>query len=372
MWMDDDAPPTGVQQAVAGRWRIHHASPEEALSNGVVFPPVVMLRNGDRAGDYIRAVTRRGCVPVVWGGRPADVDGAGLLEVAEEVSAEELRLVLTTAMALAPTVRQLLAELEDAKASARLAARTADDLDEEMRLASKLQQDFLPRRLPTVDPLRFGALYKPASWVSGDIYDVSRLDETHVGFYIADAVGHGMPAALMTMFIKEAMETKRILGRRYELIPPHEVLAALNNDLCRQMLSMCEFCTALYGIVDVQSLTLHISRAGHPAPVLIHEDGSMEELALPGSLLGILPDAEFQTRDIPLRPGDRLVLYSDGTEETLCGKGKTRHCEFSAVLEQFKTLSREDWLTRMAEQIEIAGQEDDVTLLLAEVQSRIL
>ena len=79
----------------------------------------------------------------------------------------------------------------------------------------------MSRRLPEVGPIRFGALYRPATWVSGDIYDVVRLDETHVGFYVADAVGHGMPAALLTMFIKKALLTKRILGHTYEILPPH-------------------------------------------------------------------------------------------------------------------------------------------------------
>src|SRR5688572_8924311 len=81
-------------------------------------------------------------------------------------------------------------------------------LDEELRLAARLQQDFLPKSLPQVGPVRFHTLFRPAGHVSGDIYDVMRLDETHVGFYIVDAVGHGMPAALLTMFLKNAMVTK--------------------------------------------------------------------------------------------------------------------------------------------------------------------
>src|SRR5580698_3113148 len=68
-------------------------------------------------------------------------------------------------------------------------------LDEELRLAARLQQDFLPKTLPRLGPVRFQTLYRPAGYVSGDLYDVFRLDEKHVGFYVADAVGHGVPAA---------------------------------------------------------------------------------------------------------------------------------------------------------------------------------
>src|SRR5688572_9036270 len=69
-------------------------------------------------------------------------------------------------------------------------------LDEELRLAARIQQDFLPKMLPQVGPVHFHTLFRPAGYVSGDLYDVTRLDERHVGFYIADAVGHGVPAAL--------------------------------------------------------------------------------------------------------------------------------------------------------------------------------
>ena len=75
-------------------------------------------------------------------------------------------------------------------------------LDEELRLAAKLQQDFLPKQLPQVGPIHFHSLFRPAGYVSGDLYDVMRLDEKRVGFFPVDAVGHGMPAALLTMFIK--------------------------------------------------------------------------------------------------------------------------------------------------------------------------
>ena len=83
-------------------------------------------------------------------------------------------------------------------------------IDEELRLAARLQQDFLPKELPEVGPVRFHTLFRPAGYVSGDLYDVMRLDETRVGFYMADAVGHGVPAALLTMFIKQALITKEI------------------------------------------------------------------------------------------------------------------------------------------------------------------
>ncbi|HMO27101.1 MAG TPA: hypothetical protein PKB10_12620, partial [Tepidisphaeraceae bacterium] len=78
-------------------------------------------------------------------------------------------------------------------------------LDEEMRLAARLQFDFLPKKIPQLGNVQIHTLFRPAGYVSGDLYDVMRLDETHIGFYVADAVGHGMPAALLTMFMKNAL-----------------------------------------------------------------------------------------------------------------------------------------------------------------------
>ncbi len=77
-------------------------------------------------------------------------------------------------------------------------------VDEELRLAARIQQDFLPKFLPQLGPVHFHTLFRPAGYVSGDLYDVMRLDESHIGFFVCDAVGHGMPAALLTMFIKRA------------------------------------------------------------------------------------------------------------------------------------------------------------------------
>src|ERR1700722_9635666 len=105
-------------------------------------------------------------------------------------------------------------------------------INEELRLAAQLQQDFLPKSLPQIGPVHFHTLFLPAGYVSGDFYDVMRLDEKHMGFYIADAVGHGVPAALLTMFIKHALTTKQIIaGKGYRLLTASETITRLNQTL---------------------------------------------------------------------------------------------------------------------------------------------
>ena len=192
-------------------------------------------------------------------------------------------------------------------------------LDEELRLAARLQQDFLPKSLPQLGNVRFHTLYRPAGYVSGDLYDVMRLDEKRVGFYIADAVGHGMPAALLTMFIKHALTTKEILPGGYRLLSPSESLARLNEALLEQHLTHTTFATALYGMVDVETLEVTLACAGHPAPLVLRPDGSLETVPVEGSLLGIFPGETYATTSLRLREGDRLIFYTDGVEVAFGG-----------------------------------------------------
>lgn len=187
-------------------------------------------------------------------------------------------------------------------------------LDEELRLAARLQQDFLPKNLPQVGPIHFHTLFRPAGYVSGDLYDIARLDEAHIGFYMADAVGHGMPAALLTMFIKTALITKQISPQGYRLLDPSETLGRLNASLVEQNLTHATFATAFYGMVNTDTLICRFSAAGHPPPLLIRSDGSLINCHAQGALLGIFPDEAYTDCQIQLRTGDRMFIYTDGIE----------------------------------------------------------
>ena len=245
-------------------------------------------------------------------------------------------------------------------------------LDEELRLAARLQQDFLPKILPQLGPVHFHTLFRPAGYVSGDLYDIMRLDEKHIGFYIADAVGHGMPAALLTMFIKHAMVTKEIRGNDYRLLAPGETLSRLNSALIDQNLSQAAFATALYGVIDVETLDVTIARAGHPNPLHIHADGAIETLACEGPLLGIFPDEQFQDVNFKLRPGDRMILYTDGVEVAFTDDGALESNQWRQELQTRINLPCEQLLSELAARIdkEIGSLEpkDDLTVVILEIK----
>jgi sigma-B regulation protein RsbU (phosphoserine phosphatase) len=244
-------------------------------------------------------------------------------------------------------------------------------IDEELKLAARLQQDFLPKSLPRIGQLHFHTLFRPAGHVSGDFYDVLRLDESHVGFYIADAVGHGVPAALLTMFIKHALATKQIGLGGYRLLTAAETMTRLNDTLIEQALSAATFATALYGTVNIQTNQVTFSRAGHPLPLLLRANGEIEMLACEGGLLGVFPEESYGEVTVQLNIGDRLLLVTDGVEVAFSDDIANSQQRWVAELQDRHDLPAEEFLASFGELIDRttaqAPLRDDLTMLVLEV-----
>jgi phosphoserine phosphatase RsbU/P len=245
-------------------------------------------------------------------------------------------------------------------------------MDEEMRLAARLQQDFLPKSLPQLGRVHFHTLFRPAGYVSGDLYDVMRLDETHVGFYIADAVGHGIPAALLTMFIKNALVTKEITAGKYRLLRPGETMAKLNDTLIGQKLSHATFATALYGTIDTSTLRVSFAAGGHPSPVLIRRDGTLIDAHAEGSLLGIFDNEQFADAGVQLESGDKLFIYTDGVEVAFPAGQTTDTHRWREELYNRRHLPAAELLRELSEQIDRSSgsllPKDDLTVIVIEVE----
>jgi sigma-B regulation protein RsbU (phosphoserine phosphatase) len=245
-------------------------------------------------------------------------------------------------------------------------------LDEELRLAARIQQDFLPKMLPQVGAVHFHTLFRPAGYVSGDLYDVMRLDETHVGFFICDAVGHGMPAALLTMFIKRALVTKEIFSNGYRLFEPAETIERMNQALLDQNLTQATYATALYGVIDTSTLEVRFAKGGHPSPAVLRASGGLEFPDAPGALLGIFPDETFTTGTVRLAAGDRLFVYSDGIEVGFCGEDAGDTHRWQNELLSRRQLSTERVLLELSEALDAQSgslqPKDDVTIIAIEVR----
>ncbi|MFC1739259.1 PP2C family protein-serine/threonine phosphatase [Planctomycetota bacterium] len=189
-----------------------------------------------------------------------------------------------------------------------------DNIAEQLRLAGLVQRDFLPTELPDCDKVQWGKIFLPAEWVSGDIYDAVRIDENHIGFYIADVVGHGIPAALLTIFVKQTLVMRQTLKSSYHIFSPAKVMENLNVRMTSQKFSGYQFATCCCCLLNTETLELTYCRGGHPYPVLLRGDSEPKQLQIKGSLLGIFPDAQYVQETVQLQPGDKLLLYSDGAE----------------------------------------------------------
>jgi serine phosphatase RsbU (regulator of sigma subunit) len=280
--------------------------------------------------------------------------------------------------AIQKQVADLQAELDSAKAEVNVLRRRDETLkfsmtrlDQELRLAARLQQDFLPRTLPQVGAIHFHTLFRPAGYVSGDLYDAMRLDETHVGVFICDAVGHGMPAALLTMFIKRALQTKEIFTGGYRLLGPEQTMSRLNDALVEQNLSEATFATALYGVIDTATLDVSFCCGGHPAPLLMR-DGQLSTVEGQGTLLGIFPDEQFIPSTIRLRSGDRFIMYSDGVEVAFQSDLDSNGAQWRRELGSRAGLTAEEMLSDFAgaldRELGSLSPKDDLTMIVLEVK----
>jgi len=247
----------------------------------------------------------------------------------------------------------------------------ADNLAEQLRLAGLVQQDFLPTQLPNTDEVQWGTVFLPAEWVSGDIYNIVRIDEQHIGFYVADVVGHGMPAALLTIFLKQALVMRETYESNYCIFPPAEVIKNLNIRMAAQKLSGYQFATCCYCLLNIKTLQLTYARAGHPYPILIRPGQQPEQLEIRGSLLGIFEQAEYTQQTIQLQPGDKLLLYSDGAEPFIGSFDDQAGFGFSEEFCDIKDLSiieMIDKLDALMQNQQIDPSEvDDITVLGLEI-----
>ena len=268
----------------------------------------------------------RANIPTVLYGNPDNInaDHFKMLNVIEKTSARQIIPVIK----ISNVYRRRIIELENhPDTSAK--DNHAQQLEIQLKMAGTVQRDFLPQSLPDSPRFKWAVAFMPADWVSGDIYDITRLDETHIGFYLADAVGHSMPAALLTMFLKQAIQMRQTIGNEYKIFTPLEVINNLNQKMFAQHLTGCQFATCCYCLLNTETLKLTYCRAGHPYPILISKNKPPQQLQTRGSLLGVFENAQFEQGSVQLRSGDKLLLYSDGAEPFLGTKENETSLSFS-------------------------------------------
>ncbi|MCP4614133.1 MAG: SpoIIE family protein phosphatase [Planctomycetes bacterium] len=191
----------------------------------------------------------------------------------------------------------------------RILGDQAEQINQDLRRAEIIQSALLPQVPPAMRGLSVYSLYRPGHFVGGDLYDVIVVDENKIAIYVADASGHGVSAAMLSVLFKQRLPKILIPGAA---INPAVVLAKINGELFRDVVAPGMFITAVYCLIDTGQATVDIASAGHPPVYLVRASGEASLMERTGPALGLHADAAFKEMHIDFRPGDRLFLYSDG------------------------------------------------------------
>ena len=260
-----------------------------------------------------------------------------------EARVQERTAQLKTAVAQKEALlEQLRANSVDLVDKIRDLDHTSEVIQNDLKRAQEIQLALLPSHPPQLESVHVNALFRPGMSVGGDLYDVSILDDGLIALYVADATGHGVAAAMLSVLFKQRLEMRDQAGRA---LGPVEVLTRVNERLCADMLTSGMFLTAAYILFDRKTFELRAASAGHTPMLLLREDGECLLLERTGPALGIAKTPDFTEHRLEMRSGDRLILYTDGltdgmesqgidglrdlitsamTDETLDGPGKLR------------------------------------------------
>jgi PAS domain S-box-containing protein len=271
----------------------------------------------------------------------------------------------------------LLAELQES--SVELLERLceveykSETIRSDLERAQAIQRALLPADPPRVEGVHIDALYRPGMSVGGDLYDVTLLDDGRLALYVADASGHGVAAAMLSVLFKQRL---RMCDEKGYSLSPSEVLRRVNAQLSDDVLTQGLFLTAIYLLIDVKTGDTCMASAGHTPMLLLRKSGEHVLLKRTGPALGIVEVAEFTEHRMNLQKGDRLILYTDGLID---GLESADDDEIVGLLEpaligesrdgpaRLRALYRE--VVRRARRIESVGGQDDVTLLMLEAES---
>jgi sigma-B regulation protein RsbU (phosphoserine phosphatase) len=212
-------------------------------------------------------------------------------------------------------------DLELLEAFASLAAASLDrarqyeeilekrKLEEELSIAKRIQQSFLPREKPQLSGFDISGINIPSEEVGGDYYDFIPIIENQMGIAIGDVSGKGIPAALIMASFRASLIAE--IRNNYAI---RSIMFKVNNLLFESTASDI-YVTAVYGVLDTKNRIFTFTNAGHNAPILRHANGQMEYLTEGGVASGTFENSKYEERPLKLNPGDIMVFYTDGVTE---------------------------------------------------------
>jgi len=182
-------------------------------------------------------------------------------------------------------------------------------MEAQLEIARQVQLELLPDHDPETVNFEISAYVFPTEEVSGDYYDWVRIFDDQIGIVVADAVGKGIPAALLMAFLRASLRAGIQVG-----YAPHIAMSKVSN-LLWDSVEEHQFITAIYGILDETNRTFVFSNAGHNPPLLIKPDGEYRYVEYGDTPLGMFYDARYHQHFIRFEEGQTMVIYTDGITE---------------------------------------------------------
>jgi sigma-B regulation protein RsbU (phosphoserine phosphatase) len=240
-------------------------------------------------------------------------------------------------------------------------------LEHELNIATEIQQNLLPKRLPKIQGFDIFATYKPSKEVGGDYFDFIQIDEDNMGIIVADVSGKGIPGSMVMTMARSLirMEAERNLSTSDTLIKVNRILA---RDIRRGM-----FVTCIYMILNSRAKTLLVSSAGHNPLILWRQAAKKHELVNPSGIAlgfdkGPLFERNIKQQLVELAAGDRFLAYTDGVVESMNPENAEFGEEaFYVLINKFAEKESSLLINSIAEALEVhqgdAPQHDDITMV---------
>lgn len=242
-------------------------------------------------------------------------------------------------------------------------------INDDIILARTIQKSILPRRL-NFKNIHFQYGHIPSDNLSGDIFDVVEIDEDRIGVYIADVVGHGISASIMTMFIRQTMKNILI---EFPNIQPSDTLNELKRRFSMLMLDESQYFTIVYMLIDTKKEKLTYVNAGHNCMPLLFNDHKVAFMRNRGLFISsIFPEVKYNEKSIDLHAGNKILLYTDGLLETTDRNG-VRFGEESLkkwIIKNSNNLRLVTSLQKHLNTYRWLEQKDDVAMLFMDIRAK--
>ncbi|RLQ21726.1 response regulator [Seongchinamella sediminis] len=256
---------------------------------------------------------------------------------------------------------ELAANVAELEAANRVLEDQAAVIQADLDRAEVIQRALLPQAPPKVAGWCMDTLYRPGSSVGGDFYDAILLDQDHLALVIADAAGHGVAAAMISVLFKTRLHP---MGQGGEILGPAQVLRDLNHTLFQTLSAPGTFITAAYVLVDLRQGSARFASAGHTPCVLASPGSEPRLLQRTGPALGLDAEADYAQTEVAIAPGERLLLYTDGVTDG--GADSPALAQLGSALGA--DTAHADLLAPLYEAARrgVSGDRDDITMLLLE------